>query len=113
MTNASFTATLKYALTSHKKMLLLAKLVQGKQVDEAIRILEFTPKKAAKVLAKVIKSARANATTNAKQDPESLYVQTIQVGQGPKIKRMRFASRARIHGYIKHRSYVKVILATK
>jgi len=63
--NKSLTATLKYALTSYKKMQLLAKLVQGKQVDEALNILEHTPKAAARMLWKVVRSAQSNAITNA------------------------------------------------
>lgn len=113
MVNASMTATLKYALTSDKKMLLLAKLVQWKRVDEALRMLTFTPKRAAKILHKVVTSAFANATHNAWENADGLYIQTIFVGRGPKIKRMRFASRSRAHHYIKHRSFVKVVLHNK
>jgi large subunit ribosomal protein L22 len=61
-------ATLNYALTSYKKMQLLAKLVTGKQVDDALNILEHTQKSAAKMLWKVVKSAQANATHNAGQE---------------------------------------------
>lgn len=113
MTKRSLTATLKYALISDKKMSLIAKLVQGKKVDEALRVLSFTPKKAAKILHKVVKSAAANATTSADAVYDSLYIQTINVGTGPKIKRTRFASRSRVHGYLKHRSFVRVVLASK
>lgn len=107
------TATLKYALTSDKKMLLLAKFVQGKDVTEALRMLEFTPKRAAKILHKVISSAVANATHNAGVSADGLVVQTINVGRGPKLKRMRFASRSRAHRYVKHRSFVRVVLHSK
>lgn len=106
-------ATLNYALTSYKKMQLLAKLISGKQVDDALNTLEHTQKSAAGMLWKVVKSAKANATHNANQDASNLYVQHVLVGRGPKIKRMRFASRSRMHGYLKHRSFVKVILASK
>jgi large subunit ribosomal protein L22 len=109
----SLSATLKYALTSYKKMQLLGKLVAGKQVDEALVILEHTPKAAAKMLWKVVKSAQANAVNNAGKDTSSLYIAHVHVGRGPKIKRMRFASRSKMHAYVKHRSFVKVILTTK
>ena len=79
MITRSLTATLKYALISDKKMSLIAKLVQGKKVAEALRVLSFTPKKAAKILHKVVTSA-ANATTNADAVYDSLYIQTINVG---------------------------------
>ena len=71
----NLTATLKYALVSDKKMSLIAQMVKGKKVDEALTFLEVLPKKAAKFLAKVIKSAYANATTNASYDGNKLYVQ--------------------------------------
>lgn len=109
----SLSATLKYALTSYKKMQLLGKLVAGKQVDDALVTLEHTPKAAAKMLWKVVKSAQANAVTNAGKEASSLYIEHIHVGRGPKIKRMRFASRSKMHAYVKHRSFVKVILTTK
>lgn len=107
------TATLKYALVSDKKMNLIAKLVKGKQVDEALDILKFTPKKAARTLYKVVKSAKTNAETNAKAVPENLYIKKIDVGRGPKIKRIRFTSRSRISHYEKYRAYVKVVLDNK
>lgn len=109
----SLSATLKYALTSYKKMQLLAKLVAGKKVDDALIILENTPKAAAKMLWKVIKSAQANAVNVLGKDPSSLYIQHILIWRWTKIKRMRFASRSRMHPYEKHRSFVKVILDTK
>jgi large subunit ribosomal protein L22 len=113
MKNNSMTATLKYALTSDKKMLLLAKLIQGKRATDALTMLEFTPKRAAKILHKVITSALANATHNAGSSADSLVVQTVNVGRGPKLKRMRFASRSRAHRYVKHRSFVRVVLHSK
>jgi len=107
------TATLKYALTSDKKMLLLAKFVQWKHVDEALRILHFTQKRPAKILHKVITSAVANAIHNNKMSSDGLIVQTINVGRGPKLKRMRYASRSKVHRYVKHRSFVRVVLHSK
>lgn len=109
----SLSASLKYALTSYKKMQLIGKLVSGKQVDDALNILEHTQKSSAKMLWKVVKSAQANAVNNAWKDSSSLYIQHVLVGRGPKIKRMRFASRSRMHAYTKHRAFVKVILNTK
>lgn len=111
--NKSLTATLKYALTSYKKMQLIAKLVQGKPVDEALTILEHTPKAAAKMLWKVVKSAQANAVTNAGQNAQALYISHINTGRGPKLKRSRFVGRSRIHAYVKHRAFVRVVLDTK
>ncbi|HKL43841.1 MAG TPA: 50S ribosomal protein L22 [Candidatus Absconditabacterales bacterium] len=113
MNNGNMTATLKYAIVSDKKMLLISKLVKGKKVQEALDILEYTPKKSAKILAKVVKSAAANAVTNEKKSLGDLYIKNIEVGKGPKLKRIRFTSRSRISHYQKYRCYVKVVLNTK
>lgn len=107
------TATLKYALLSDKKINLIATLVRGKQVVKALDVLEYMPKKWARVLHKLIKSAAANAVNNNKLALESLFIERIDVGRGPKIKRVRFVSRSRISHYEKYRSYVKVVLNTK
>jgi len=81
MNNGNMTATLKYAIVSDKKMLLISKLVKGKKVQEALDILEYTPKKSAKILAKVVKSAAANAVTNEKKSLGDLYIKNIEVGK--------------------------------
>ncbi len=109
----NLTATLKYALVSDKKMSLIAQMVKGKKVQDALDFLNVLPKKAAKSLYKVIKSAYANATTNGSYDGKTLYVRTIEVGRWPKIKRVRFASRSRISHYVKYRAFVKVFLHVK
>ena len=105
-------ATLKYALLSDKKMNLIADLVRGKKATEALADLEFLPKKGARTLRKLIKSAVANAS--AKWLPvDQLVVDGIEVWRWPKIKRIRFTSRSRISHYEKYRCYVKVVLAVK
>ena len=105
-------ATLKYALLSDKKMNLIADLVRGKKATEALADLEFLPKKGARTLHKLLKSAVANAS--AKWLPvDQLIVDRVEVGRGPKIKRIRFTSRSRISHYEKYRCYVKVVLAVK
>ncbi|USN56509.1 MAG: 50S ribosomal protein L22 [Candidatus Peribacteria bacterium] len=107
------TATLKNAESSDKKIALVAKMIRGKDVLEARNILRFMPKKAANILLKVVDSAAANAENNADQKVNNLYIQTVEVGQATKLKRMRFVGRSRVHRYIKHRANITVILATK
>lgn len=111
--NRSLTATLKYALTSDRKMELVARLVRWKNVDAAMDILQYTPKKAAKILLKVVKSAYANATNNAWVKEQTLYIQKVELWKWPNIKRMKFVWRSRIHSYLKYRTFVRVVLNTK
>ena len=106
-------ATLKYALVTHIKMELMAKMVRGKKVQDALDTLQFLPKKSAKDLYKVIKSAANNAVKNLDKDVNTLYVQTIDVWNAPKLKRIRFTSRSRISHYAKYRSFVRVVLNSK
>ncbi len=113
MSNENMTAILKYATISDKKILLVSKLVKWKNIQEALDILENIPKKAAKILIKVIKSAVSNAVNNGKQKASSLYIDKIEVSKWPKIKRIRFTSRSRISHYEKYRSFIKVVLNTK
>lgn len=95
---------------SYKKMNLIAKLVRWKTAHDSLTLLQFTPKKWAWILYKAVKSAIANAVNNWKFDEQQLFVEHILVGRWPKLKRMKFASRSRMHQYVHHRSYVKVIL---
>ena len=105
-------ATLKYALLSDKKMNLIADIVRWYKAIEALNMLEFLPKKGARTLHKLIKSAVANAS--AKWLPiDQLVIDRIEVWRWPKIKRVRFTSRSRISHYEKYRCYVKVVLAVK
>jgi len=109
----NLTATLKYALLSDKKMAVIAKLVVGKKAQDALDQLQFMPKKWAKALAKVVKSALANATINGDADASKIYIQKIFVTRAPKLKRVRFVSRSRISHYVKYRCFVKVFLHVK
>ena len=110
MSHGSMTATLKYALMSEKKISLVAKMIRGKPVPEVMRFLQFLPKKAAKTLLKLVRSASSNAKNNLHIDEKTLYVKTIEVGKGPSLKRVRPVWRSRMHRYEKHRSFVKVVL---
>jgi len=65
------------------------------------------------MLWKVVRSAQSNAVTNGNDTATALYISHIDVGRGPKIKRSRFVGRSRIHAYVKHRSFVRVVLDTK
>ncbi len=109
----SRTSKKSYVPTSVKKMLVVADIVRWKDVVEAMELLQHLPQKAAGILYKLVKSAYYNAINNAKLDKNNLYIERIDLGRWSKIKRIRFASRSRIHWYVKHRSFVRVVLNSK
>lgn len=101
----------RYIRISPKKVNLVAHLVRGKNVDEAINFLMFTPKKSAKPLMEVIKSAVANAEQNFKQQRKDLYISKIVVNGGTTLKRHRPVSRGRAHPILKRTSHITVEVA--
>lgn len=103
-------AILKQTRISPKKANLVAGLVRGKSVENALTTLKFTPKKGAKILYKVIKSAAANAENNFKQTPESLFIKEIIVNEGITYKRSMPCSRGRTHPILKRTSHITVKL---
>ncbi len=80
-------ARLRFARVSPRKVRLVANLIRGKRSEEALNILTFTKKAAAKILVKLLKSAIANASQKKHMDIDRLYVKRITVDQGPTIKR--------------------------
>jgi len=81
-------AVTRFVRLSPNKARLVADLVRGKSAVQALDILQFTNKKAAKVIKKTLSSAIANATNNFDMDEEKLYVSTIMINQGPVLKRI-------------------------
>ncbi|MEW9898934.1 50S ribosomal protein L22 [Chitinivorax sp. PXF-14] len=89
-------AVLKNARLSAQKARLVADLVRGQQVELALNVLAFTPKKGAKLIRGVLESAIANAEHNEGADIDALKITTIYVDKGPSLK--RFAARAKGRG---------------
>ena len=89
-------AILRGTRLSAQKARLVADLVRGKSVDQALNILTFSPQKAAFTIKKVLESAIANAEHNEGADIDELKVKTIYVDQGPTLK--RFTARAKGRG---------------
>ena len=89
-------AILRGARISAQKGRLVADLIRGKPVDQAMSILGFTPKKGAGILRKLLESAIANAEHNDGADIDELKVKTIYVEQGATLK--RFSARAKGRG---------------
>lgn len=95
---------------SPRKVGVVASLVRGRSVEDALIILEHTPRRAATAVSKVIASARANADRNHGYKPDSLVISEISVTPGPSIKRYRPASRGRALPYKKRSSHIRVIV---
>jgi large subunit ribosomal protein L22 len=106
-------ASLRNVRISPKKVNLVAELVRTADVDQALALLEFTPKKAAKILYKVVASAKANAETNDNAKASDLFIKEIKVSKGMTIKRFIPISRGRAHPINKFCSHIHVILADK
>lgn len=86
-------ATLRYARISSRKVKIVADLIRGKKVDEALAIVKFTPKASSEIIEKLLKSAIANAENNHGMNRGSLIVSEIYANQGPTLKRIRPAAK--------------------
>lgn len=106
-------ANTRYLQISPRRMRLVADLVRGKMVNNAIEILRFTNKKGARLISKSIKSAVANAEQTKQIDVDTLYVKRIMVDGGPIIKRWLPRAMGRANRVLKHTSHLTVILEEK
>ena len=103
-------ATVKYARISSRKIAIVANLIRGKNVDEALAILKFTPKAGAEVLEKLLKSAIANAENNNQMNHSKLYIAEIYSNQGPTLKRIRPAAKGSAVRIRKRTSNTTIVL---
>lgn len=101
-------AYLKELRLAPRKVSLVAALVRGRTVEDALVILNHAPKRAAKPLAKLIASARANAVNNHNFKAEGLRITTLSVTSGPRLKRYRPVSRGMAHPFQKRTSNILV-----
>lgn len=106
-------AVAKYVRMSPIKLKPVTDLVRGKDLNEALTILKFTPGKGAELVEKVVKSAAANAENNLDLDPENLYVAEIYANQGPTMKRWRAGAQGRASMILKRSSHIGVTLREK
>jgi large subunit ribosomal protein L22 len=102
-------ATHKYARISARKARLIIDMIRGRDVDEALSILQFTPNRAAPMISKTLTSAVANAN-EAEADVEMLYVKEARIDEGPTIKRFRPKDRGRAHSILKRTSHITVVV---
>lgn len=104
------TAKLRFARVSSQKARLVVDLIRGKDVNEALKTLTFLNKKTAYLVKKLIESAVANATQKQVIDVDNLYVKSIQVGQGPVLKRFLPRAQGRATEIRKKMSHINVVL---
>ena len=95
---------------SPRKVRLVIDMVRDKKVDEALTILKFLPTPSAKAVAKVIKSAAANAENNFQMSPTDLRISDIFADQGRTLKRFRPQSRGRVSPILKRSSHITVFV---
>ena len=106
-------ATAKYIRVTPRKVKIVIDLIRGKQVDQALAILAYTPKSAAPYVEKLLNSAIANAENNLEMDRASLYVAEVYANQGPTLKRYWARSHGRADMIKKHTSHITIVLDQK
>ena len=96
---------------SPRKVRPLVDMIRGKKVDEALTILRFTPTPTARVVAKVVKSAAANAENNFQMSPSDLRIVSTYVNEAQTMKRFRPRYRGMVSPILKRSSHITVIVA--
>ena len=106
-------AVAKTVRIAPRKVRLVADLIRGKQVGEAVAILRLTPKAASPVVEKVLKSAIANAEHNYEMDINNLVVSEAYVNEGPTLKRFRPRAQGRASAINKRTSHTTIVVSEK
>ena len=104
-------AKLKHARLSAQKARLVADQIRGLPVEQALNVLEFSPKKGAGIVRKVLESAIANAEHNEGADIDELRVAVVQVDEGPSMKRTRARAKGRANRIVKRTSHISLVVA--
>lgn len=106
-------ATAKFVRISPFKVRIVLDIIKGKSVQEAVAILENTPKAASEILLKVVNSAAANAEQNQRLSRNDLYIAECYANEGPTLKRIQPASKGRAYRINKRTSHITVVLDTQ
>jgi large subunit ribosomal protein L22 len=104
------TAKLRYLRIAPRKVRLVADLIRGKKVSQALNLLEFLPKKAALPFLKLLKQAIANAKNNFQLSETNLFISKILVDEGPKLKRWMAKARGQADEIFKRTSHIVLVL---
>src|ERR1700748_3939062 len=105
------TSTYRYARISAFKAREVTREIQGRSASDALDLLTFSPKKAAVMVRKTLKSAIANAENNADLKVDTLLVKEAVVGEGPTFKRFRARARGSASPLRKRTSHIRIVLA--
>lgn len=106
-------AYLRNARISPRKVQIVLDLIRNKPVDIALATLDLTPKAASPIIAKLLKSAMANAENNNNMDKDSLYVTECFVTPGPIMKRIMPRAQGRAYRILKRTSHITIVLKEK
>ena len=103
-------ATLRYARISARKVKIVADLIRGKDIDEALAIAKYAPKASSEIIEKLLKSAIANAENNNGMKAENLYVAECFANKGPTMKRIHPRAQGRAYRIEKRMSHITIVL---
>lgn len=103
-------AIARYTRISPRKARAVINAIKGKKVEEAFKVLELSPKKAARLIYKVLKSAVSNAENNFGLDVDSLYVKKCYVNDGPRLKRIWRRGRGRADIIQRRLSHIGIVV---
>ncbi len=106
-------STYKYARISSQKARQVTRAITGMPVSQALSVLDFTPKKAALLVSKVLRSAIANATNNHELDAEEMIVASAVATPGPSLKRIMPRARGSASSIKKSMTHITVVLGNK
>lgn len=106
-------STYKYARISSQKARQVTRAITGMPVSQALSVLDFTPKKAAFLVGKVLRSAIANATNNHELDAEEMIVASAVATPGPALKRIMPRARGSASSIKKRMTHITVVLGDK
>lgn len=104
-------AITKYARMSHQKVSEITRQIQGMSVAHALDVLQFTPRKSARIVLKTLRSAVANAENNANLAADTLVVKEAVVGTGPTFKRWKASARGMAAPRLRRTCHVKIVVA--
>ncbi len=103
-------ASVKFVRVTPNKVRFVLNIIRGKHVDEARRVLQFTPKAAAPYVLKLLNAAVANAETTLHVDPGDLFVAQCWADEGPMLKRWQPRALGRAYQILKRTSHITIVV---